>query len=1216
MIAATSKRSLAFAGWLCAMLFLALPPAALAQDEAAVERLNGESVRLYRQGEHEKALPIARQAVDAAKKVYGSDSKAAANTLNTLGAHLRAAGRFSEAVDAYRQSYALWRQHLGSFDPTSLDTQLSLGYSLNNAGEAAKARAVFSNYVAEYERQGQGMARETHNAREVLAGLAYQAGDLDEAIDQYRQVLAIRATMPEADAETTARLTGNLGALLSRKGKHGEAVPLLKQALADHIMRLGPDHNQVLDSRFTLATALIGNGAADAAREEYERGLASLVKTGEPNTYRAFVAHQGLGGIASASGETSTAIDHWQKALEAAEAVGMDEHQRIAVVDKLAGTLTRTERQVEAEPLLRQILKHHIDDHGAETEGAFSAATSLAENLQSLGKFEEAERLLRDTLATMQTTLGAAHADVGSALSQLGWLLAEQERAREAVPLLERAVRILKDGAGAEDTRTLTARNNLALSLVAVGRLDEAITIQRDELEISRRVRGPDDPETSKSMNNLALSLEKAGRVQEARDLLREALRIDEKTSGRVHPNTAIALMNYSSTLRESGGLLDIAQAKMNYRRVLDIYADLYGPDHINRGWVFDELGGLEAGSGNHEGAAGHFIDAARVYSSPLNRASLGERRFTHVNAVASMLEAGAEDAGATFEMLQWPMRGAAGNAIDAMAVRASAQQPELRRLVRRQQDAREQSKRLDETLLAALSSDDTARASTLRARRGALSEELQSLEASIAGRFPQFKALAGADPLSVAETAALLRAGEALIVISPGHYHYGNPVAGSIHVVKANGEALARPLEAGSGLIDDFGRLRCSFLPDASCAAEPTAAVTGGTKPVQRGAMSVDEPAQRAGFDTALAHDLYRRIFGPVEAHLEGVDHLIVVVDHDTLASLPMQVLLRAPVGENGLYNAHWLIRDFALSALPSVEALRAIRGGSRAASGGSRRQDQIPFLGVGDPVIGSAGPMNCGDEAVAVASAGQTDQPFLRAAGGSVENVLRSASVQDSDGLAVPVADATAVRQLARLPDTRCELQAVSRSLGGGDLLLENEATERVLKDMNAQDRLRDYRIISFATHGLVSGEAGAAEPALVLTPPAVPTVEDDGLLTASEVAALKLDADWVLLSACNTAAGDGADGESLSGLARAFFYAGARSLLVSHWPVSSPAAVRLTTGAFDAMQRKEDLGRAQAMRLSILAILDDPLAGDHEIDPAYWAPFSVIGEGGPVE
>lgn len=157
-----------------------------------------------------------------------------------------------------------------------------------------------------------------------------------------------------------------------------------------------------------------------------------------------------------------------------------------------------------------------------------------------------------------------------------------------------------------------------------------------------------------------------------------------------------------------------------------------------------------------------------------------------------------------------------------------------------------------------------------------------------------------------------------------------------------------------------------------------------------------------------------------------------------------------------------------------------------------------------------------------------------------------------------------------------------------------------------MDQSGDLAQARIVHFATHGLVTGELGGlAEPALVLTPPSEASTGDDGLLTASEVSGLHLDAAWVILSACNTAAGDKGNAEALSGLARSFFYAGARALLVSHWPVNSAVAVELTTSAVDRL----DLGRAEALRQAMLQQIN---AGGARAVPASWAPFVVIGEG----
>ncbi|MGE3876633.1 MAG: CHAT domain-containing protein, partial [Parvibaculaceae bacterium] len=138
------------------------------------------------------------------------------------------------------------------------------------------------------------------------------------------------------------------------------------------------------------------------------------------------------------------------------------------------------------------------------------------------------------------------------------------------------------------------------------------------------------------------------------------------------------------------------------------------------------------------------------------------------------------------------------------------------------------------------------------------------------------------------------------------------------------------------------------------------------------------------------------------------------------------------------------------------------------------------------------------------------------------------------------------------------------------------------------------------------------GLAEPSLALSLPREPSDLDDGLLTASEVAQLKLNADWVVLSACNTIAGQSPGAEALSGLARAFFYSGARSLLVSHWAVDSEAATRLTTSTFDAIASDAGIGRSEALRRSMLAYMNDP-TGPANAYPAFWGAFALIGEGG---
>jgi len=214
---------------------------------------------------------------------------------------------------------------------------------------------------------------------------------------------------------------------------------------------------------------------------------------------------------------------------------------------------------------------------------------------------------------------------------------------------------------------------------------------------------------------------------------------------------------------------------------------------------------------------------------------------------------------------------------------------------------------------------------------------------------------------------------------------------------------------------------------------------------------------------------------------------------------------------------------------------------------------------------------------------------------------------------------ADVELIRSQVPLPETAAELCTVARSLGAQDgaVHLGDKASETTIKALSANGSLSQARVVHFATHGLIASETSIvigskAEPALVFTPPSTPSEQDDGLLTASEVAQLKLDADWVVLSACNTAAGgsEEANAQALSGLARAFFYAGARALLVSHWAVESEATVSLITRTFDQLKADAQAGRSEALRRSMLALI---ASGGRNAHPAAWAPFVLVGEGG---
>jgi CHAT domain-containing protein len=200
-----------------------------------------------------------------------------------------------------------------------------------------------------------------------------------------------------------------------------------------------------------------------------------------------------------------------------------------------------------------------------------------------------------------------------------------------------------------------------------------------------------------------------------------------------------------------------------------------------------------------------------------------------------------------------------------------------------------------------------------------------------------------------------------------------------------------------------------------------------------------------------------------------------------------------------------------------------------------------------------------------------------------------------------------------LDQLPSTKDEVERVGKALNvpASDIHTGLEATEAAVK----KAALDQYRIVYFATHALVAGDLQAfaqakAEPALVLTIPDNSSDQDDGLLQASEISELKLNADWVVLSACNTAASDGVGAEALSGLARAFFYAGARSLVVSNWDVLDDETALLMSDLFKRSSQNKSLSHGEALQQAQLNMINHA-KNDENAHPRMWAPFIVVGE-----
>jgi CHAT domain-containing protein len=827
---------------------------------------------------------------------------------------------------------------------------------------------------------------------------------------------------------------------------------------------------------------------------------------------------------------------------------------------------------------------------------------------QSLGSYDEAEAGIREAIARIEaflrtpagqevirrrSTPNIPNIHRGGAFVNL---LVRRGRLAEAEAMSRQAVSTGLREDGRYHATTAFLMTSLARVIVEQGRFAEGERLARITLETYRAIGASAD----------------SWRAAEAHALLADALAgqdrwketlaaFDELERGFAgYPDGLERFVNNRPTralaLLMTGRAEDAAAA---LRPLVDRHDANLGRTH----YVTAETKGLYglalAAAGRRAEAMTQFRAAVPVLMQRSRQVSLGtegdstavrsQRQLMILDGYISVLAASNDTASIeeAFRIADIARAQGVQGALAASGARAAARDPGLADLARREQDAQSQIGALYGTLTtqfdlpaaernAAVINRLRARIDDLRAARAAIASEIEK-------RFPAYAELISPRPATVAQARQLLKPDEALVVTwlgERGSYVWAVPKTGPLAFapIGMDRDAVGRTVTG----------LRRALDPQVSTLGEIPA------------------------FDTAAAHALYRALLGPVEAGWKGARSLLVVA-HGPLGALPLQVLTTAPAKPGpeaeplfaNYRTVPFLARSHAVTVLPSVSALATLR--DLPAAPATRRS----FAGFGDPlfspaqVASASAPSSAGG--TAVASRGVF-------AARSLPVKLRAAPKLDG----VSSAD---LARLPRLPDTADEVRSIAAAINADparDVFTGRDATESRVKAM----ALADYRIVAFATHGLVPGDLdGLTQPALALTSPAVSGSAggDDGLLTMGEILGLRMDADWVVLSACNTASGDGAGAESVSGLGRAFFYAGTRALLVSNWPVETSSARALTTDVFARQAKDASLARAEALRRAMEGLIDGPGFRDGAgrtvfsyAHPIFWAPFSLVGDG----
>jgi CHAT domain-containing protein len=670
-------------------------------------------------------------------------------------------------------------------------------------------------------------------------------------------------------------------------------------------------------------------------------------------------------------------------------------------------------------------------------------------------------------------------------------------------------------------------------------------------------------------LEDLASLLNQEGRYAQAELFGRAAVRLDRTLTLHGRPS-GYAAAHLAESLTGQG---KFAEADVQWRAAAathDPYLEAdYGQYLLARGQTAEAVSRLRAAVAAIAGLESEEIDSRARFANARYRRGAAEALALALHRWAK--EGGGPAAGdrpgplfkEAFLAAQTADGDSDGNAFARAGARLGVGDPGLRALIEKREalvDERAALQGRYERLESDAKASD-ADIEAVDAGLRALHPQIDALNDQLRTLHPGYWALiypppATVDELRVGEAAApsLLHDNEALILMMTP----AGSARGLVFAVSREAVGWAEIGASGESLRETVRTLRSQIDPNGYGAAAPAAGHRRLRRPMDR----------------AAAYGLYRALLGdPAIQAVIAPKSVILFAPSGPLNSLPPGLLVTsAPAGGRAMDHdpatlraTHWLLRDKAVAVIPSVVGRRLqshVQGLS-----------SLPLLAFADPDF--------------------SREPALAQ--------MASPSGPEAESL-------QALAHLPALPGARLEAEALRRVLGGGQesLLMGGRASKVALLHWNSDGRLKQVRVLSFSTHGLVPGDLGLEEPALVLGGDGH---GHNGLLTASDAARLRLNADWVILSACNTASPDLSHSDGVSAMARAFFFAGAKALIVSHWQVRDDVASRLIPDVL--LRERSGLSRAEAMREASLAILDDPSM--KAADPFAWAPFVVIGEPG---
>jgi tetratricopeptide (TPR) repeat protein len=1102
----------------------------------------GEGGLLRARRDYQGAERACGEALANFRNVLGEEHCETSLCYNILAANLEAQGQQALAQPHREKALRIVKKALGEQHANTAALYQNLACNLDAQGQHTSAQPLHRRALAIQRRARGERHPETAHCYNSLAHNLDALGDHARAQPLYQKALAIWRNALGEEHPHTALGYSNVAFNLRAQGQHAQAQPLFKKALAIRKKVLGEAHPDTATSYNNLAANLDDLGQHTLAQPLHYRALA--------------IRKQVLG---EAGADTAESYHN------------------------LAANLQAQGQHASARPLLAKALAIRRSVLGEDHPATALSYHWAGSDLVAQGKYGQAEPLIEKALAIRRRALGPDQLLTHLSGSLLAFNLNAQGKHASAQPLFEEALAICRNLRGEEHSDTAISHCNVGASLNAQGRYDKAQERFEKALAIWRKVRGEEHALTANGYTNLGDNLLGQGKDALAQPLFNRALLIRRKVLGEEHADTAIAYNNLAIIHYRQG---KYAAAEEGYRKALAIFRKVLGEEHPDTAQTYNNLAGSLNAQGKFAQAAPYWGAAFRTSTTArLFVAASGFERALHRAHQTHPGEALAVCLARLGEpILAWQYAEASlarGLLDDLEAATTASQQPD--------RESRARLARVDALLVPLLSRSDLSAAQ--RQRR----DEYQRQRAALLGELARQAGQRSARLVYPLERIQRQLPDDTALVLW-----------------------VAYDEEMWGCVLRSKGPPRWHRVPGRGPRGAWTEADFALPRRFHRALV---DPAAPPTERNRHAATLRQRLLDPLQPHLAARDHLPVarrlLVVSRGMEWLPLEVLTgeqtvsyvpsgtlfarlreqRRPMREQSLLALGDPVFSVRQPEPPAHGLLvRLVLPGSTAARAGLRSGDVL--LRHGKTNLKTLADLDAASRGgpAALTYWRHGSEHTLRRMGGPLGVVL--------DERPVPQAvkawrqDNTFLAQRGTghspLPGTRWEVEALARLVSPACTLLGSRASEEQLEELARWGKLKAFRLIHLATHGEVN-ETRPERSALILAQDRLPdpleqatrgrTVHEGRLTVETIRTTWKLDADLVVLSACQTALGKATTAEGLLGFAQALLAKGARSVVLSRWKVDDVATALLMVRFYENLLGKRDLKkpmpRAEALQ-----------------------------------